>query len=68
MKSKKQERKKRYNLEKVRIAKHYWVSHPLSLIIFKTARHTGKRVLEMKSTFLIFSTNSSWNILRCDRI
>jgi len=58
MKSKTQEMKKRYNLGKVWIAKHFWVLYPLSLIILKTARYAGKRALEMKSTFLISSKNS----------
>jgi len=66
MKSNKQEWKKRYNLGKVRTAKYCWVLEPLSLIILQTTRHTVKRALEMKGTFLISSTNTSRNILRCD--
>jgi hypothetical protein len=56
MKNTKQERKKSYNLGKVRIVKHCWVLDPLSLISLKTARYTGKgkRVPEMRSTFFNF--------------
>jgi len=49
-------KEEKYNLREVRIANHCWGLHPLSLIILKTSRHTGKTVLEMESTFLIFST------------